>query len=93
MIPSRLNNWIDRRWFATGGEKHLVYIAFSPTFAATFVYRDYWWIGAIVTALILTYVLRRGYLVGRSFMRSTDKARDDWASKHQSREYRNSKQR
>jgi hypothetical protein len=88
-----LNNWVDRRWFAVSGEKHLAYIAFSPTFVAAFVSRDFWWVGAMATALLLTYFLRRGYRAGRNFMRPIDQARDDWASKHQSSEYRASKNR
>jgi hypothetical protein len=91
MKSKHLNNWVDRRWFAVGGEKDLVYIAFSPTLVAAFVSRDFWWVGAIATALLLTYFWRRGYRVGRNFMRSTDQARDDWASEHQSSEYRASK--
>ena len=93
MKLNHLNNWVDRRWFAPGGEKHLVFIAFSPTIVASFVSRDLWWVGAIATALLLTYFLRRGYRVGRNFMRPIDQARDEWASKHQSSEYRSSKKR
>ena len=93
MKLKHLNNWVDRRWFAVGGEKLLVWLAFSPTILATFVSRDFWWVGAVATAVLLIYVWRRGYRVGRNFMRSTDRARDHWASIHQSSDYRRSKKR
>ena len=83
-----LDKWVDRRWLAVGGEKHLVFIAFSPVLAMMFVSRSLWWVGAIPSLLILGYFLWRGYRVGRLFMRPVDRARDEWAATNQGNDYK-----
>ena len=88
----RLNKWIDARW-RLGDDQLLNFLAFCPTIAAIFVSRDLWWVGAIFTVALLSFFWWRGYRVGRRFLRPIDQARDDWASIHQSKEYRKTKKR
>ena len=83
----RLNKWTDRQWTKVGGDKLLMLIAIAPLFATIFIGREWAWLAIAWAVVWIVYVSTRGLRVGRVFLRPIDRARDRWASDHQSADY------